>query len=200
MKSKVLRVFVVTILSVGILLTVLKHAANAQPQSVRWDIASLSATGDVTAGGSASATAGDGSTITLTGSGTFNTPAGRSGSSSVAGGGGTWQIFPAGTDTPSASGTYSVEGLVRFDEAPGSLAGTGLTDLIGESEDAHAGLAILSIAYSDGDRGVLVVACMLNMPGTLIEGVSATKSYVDYYNIVQTITLFHIPARSAKGS
>jgi hypothetical protein len=192
MKSKVLRVSVVTILSVGIWLTVDKPAANAQVQSVRWDIASVSPTGDVTAGGSASATAGDGSTITLTGSGTFNTPAGRSGSSSVAGGGGTWEIVPAGSTTASASGTYSVEGLVRFDEAPGSLAGTGLTDLIGESEDAHAGLAILRIVYSDGTRGVLIVACMLNRPATQIEGVSATKGYVDYYNIMEHITLFHI--------
>jgi hypothetical protein len=199
MKSKVLRVSVLTILSVGIWLTVDKHAASAQ-QSVRWDIASVSSTGDITAGGSASATAGDGSTITLTGSGTFVTPANRSGSSSVAGGGGTWELFPAGSDTASASGTYSVEGLVRFDEAPGSLAGTGLTDLIGEPEDAHAGLAILRIVYSDGNRGVLIVACNLNMPATLVEGVSVSKSYVDYYNIVEHITLFHAPARGSTGS
>jgi len=195
MKSKVLRISVVTILSVGILLMVVKPA-NAQAKHVRWDIASVSLPippGDITAGGSASATAGDGSTITLTGSGTFVAPASRKGSSSAATGGGTWTISPPpGSNTASTSGTYQVEGLVRFDEAPGSLMGLPLTDLIGNPEDAHPGLAILAIDYSDGDRGVLVVACMLNMPATLIEGVSASKGFVDYYNIVQHITLFHV--------
>jgi len=193
MNSKVLRVFVVTILSVGIWLTVVKPA-NAQAQHVRWDIASVSPPfppGDITAGGSASAAAGDGSTITLTGSGTFVAPASGKGSS-AANGGGTWEIFPPNSTTASASGTYQVERLVRFDEAPGSLAGLPLTDLIGNPEDAHAGLAILRIVYSDGDRGVLVVACMLNMPATLVEGVSATKGFVDYFNIMEHITLFHI--------
>ena len=38
MKSKVLRVSVVTLLSVGICLAVVKHNANAQAQHVRWDM------------------------------------------------------------------------------------------------------------------------------------------------------------------
>jgi len=190
MKNKVLRVSLVTLLSVGIWLTVVKHAANAQAQHVRWDI--IPPTGDIRPGGSASATAADGSTITLTGSGTFVAPASGSGSSSAATGGGTWKIFPPKSNTASASGTYQVEGLVRFDEAPGSL--TGVNDLIGDLEDAHAGLAILRIVYSDGDRGVLVFSCSLpGSPAAIPEGVSASKSFVDFFNIMQEpVTLFHV--------
>ena len=172
-------------------LTVVKHAANAAAQHVRWDITTLST--DVVPGGSASATAADGSTITLTGSGTFVAPASASGSSRAATGGGTWKIFPPGSSTASASGTtYQAEGLVRFDEAPGSL--TGVNDLIRELEDAQAGLAILRIAYSDGDRGVLAFSCSLpSSPAPIPEGVSASKSFVDFFNIVQQpVTIFHV--------
>jgi hypothetical protein len=197
-RSKLKKLGVLLVIAGGISVLPIGAAgeAHAQAQHVRWDIASVSPPfppGDITAGGSASAAAGDGSTITLTGTGTFVAPASGKGSSSAATGGGTWEIFPSGSTTASASGTYQVERLVRFDEAPGSLAGLPLTDLIGNPEDAHAGLAILAIDYSDGDRGVLVVACMLNMPGTLVEGVSATKGFVDYFNIMEHITLFHIP-------
>jgi len=190
MKSKVLRVSVVTLLSVGIWLAVVKHNANAQAQHVRWDI--IPPTGDIRPGGSASATAADGSTITLMGSGTFVAPASDKGSSSAATGGGTWAIFPKGSSTASASGTYQVEGLVRFDEAPGSL--TGVNDLIGDLEDAHAGLAILRIVYSDGDRGVLVFSCSLDgSPPPIPEGVSASKKFVDFFSIVQEgVTIFHV--------
>jgi hypothetical protein len=189
MKSKVLRLSVVTLLSLGIWLTVVKHNANAQAQHVRWDI--IPATGDIRPGGSASATAADGSTITLTGSGTFVAPAGGSGSSGAATGGGKWEISPPPISGAS-SGTYQVDGLVRFDEAPGSL--TGVNDDIGDLKDAHAGLAILRISYSDGDRGVLVFSCSLTgSPLQIPEGVSASKRYVDFFNIVQEpVTIFHI--------
>jgi len=191
MKSKVARVLIVTFLLVGICLTVVKHAAYAQAQHVRWDITTLS--NDVVPGGSANAIAADGSTITLTGSGTFVAPASGKGSS-AANGGGTWEIFPPNSTTASASGTYQVERLVRFDEALGSLAGLPLTDLIGNPEDAHAGLAILRIVYSDGDRGVLVFSCSLpGSPAAIPEGVSASKSFVDFFNIMQEpVTLFHV--------
>ena len=92
MKSKVARVLIVTFLLVGICLTLVKDAANAQAHHVRWDITTLS--NDVVPGGSANAIAADGSTITLTGSGTFVAPASASGSSSAATGGGMWEISP----------------------------------------------------------------------------------------------------------
>ncbi len=141
---------------------------------VRWDIINLSPTFDVSAGGNASAKANDGSTITVTGSGTFGTSAGNDDVT----GGGTWQI-----SNPAASGTYTVTRLVRFDLAPGTFPAA--SDSIGNPADAHAGLAVLSIRYSDGSRGILVVSCHFNgTPDSVFEGITASKGFVDYWNRV----------------
>jgi hypothetical protein len=198
MKSKVLRVFVATILSVGIWLTVAKPA-NAQAKHVRWDIMRFNS--DFTAfsaGGTLSATAVDESKITLMGTGTFVQPASDRGTSNAVTGGGTWNIqFPTGNNPSSASGTYTVEGLVQYTEAPGTFFGSGVTDNIGDVEDTHAGLGILSILYSDGDRGILLVSCNLNgmtFP-PIYEGATATKGFVDYFAPVlpgdPNATVFH---------
>ena len=138
------------------------------------------------------------SEITLTGTGTFVAPASGGGSKAVTGGG-KWTI-----DTPSASGTYEVMGLVRFDEGPGTLVGSGLTDTIGDIEDASAGLAVLTIQYSDGDRGILVISC--NFTGDLVfEGVTASKGSADYWNREaaefspgENLTEFHIADKKPK--
>src|SRR5437660_5763310 len=94
--------------------------AMGQAQHVRWDIISVNFVAPFTAspGGIASAVANDGSLITLTGAGTFVAPAGGDGSSSATTGGGTWALFASGATTPSATGTYVVTGLVRWDPAP----------------------------------------------------------------------------------
>ena len=60
-------------------------------------------------------------------------------------------------------------------------------DVTGVAADARAGLAVLRIAYSDGDQGVLVVSC--DQPGTptnlpIFEGITVTKGFVDYWNRV----------------
>ena len=152
-------------------------------------------------GGSASASAVDGSKITMTGTGTFVAPAGENETSSAVTGGGTWEIFPPGSSTPSTNGTYEVEGLVRFDEEPVGTLGDLVPPVkdftpgfIDDLEDAHAGLAILRIRYSDGDRGILVLSCMLDgTPASVLEGITASKSFVDFYNSVQPVpTIFHI--------
>ena len=193
MKSKVLRVSIVTILSVGIWLTVVKPA-NAQAQRVRWDIMFFNRNFTAfSAGGTLSAKAVDGSKITLTGTGTF-----VEGTSDAVTGGGTWNIlFPRGSNPPSASGTYTVEGFVQYVEAPGTFAGSGVIDNIGDVEDTHAGLGILSILYSDGERGILLVSCNLNgmtFP-PIYEGASATKGFVNYFAPVlpgdPNATVFH---------
>ena len=180
MKSKVLRVSVVAILSVGIWLTVVKQA-NAQARHVRWDIIFFAPVGSgfgFFPGGTLSATAVDGSDITLTGTGTFVQPASGKGTSSAVTGGGTWA-----TNSPSASGTYTVVGFVQYAEAPGTLAGSGLIDNIGDIRDTHAGLGIFSILYSDGERGTLVLSCNLGppTPSVVYEGASATKGFVNYF-------------------
>ena len=150
--------------------------------NVRWDIISIDfVAGTVSAGGNASAKANEFPTpskITVTGSGTFETSAG----SDDVTGGGSWQTFdPVGN--PTASGDYRVTRLVRFDLAPGTFPAA--SDSIGNPADAHAGLAVLSIRYSDGSRGILVVSCHFNgTPNSVFEGITASKGFVDYWNRV----------------
>jgi hypothetical protein len=87
-----------------------------------------------------------------------------------------------------------VTGVVRFEEAPGTLLGTGLTDTIDDLENTHAGLLILSILYSDGERGILVLSCTLvGTPSIVYEGVTASKGFVNFFTPVLTPgqNLFH---------
>src|SRR5438128_11750018 len=97
-----------------VLLTNFASAASGGAQHVRWDIISLTGgapPGPINPGGHASASAPDGDTITLTGSGTFVAPASGGGSGAVTGGG-TWSTTANG-----ASGTYTVTGLVSWESA-----------------------------------------------------------------------------------
>lgn len=178
----------------------------------RWDIVHISTFNPVTAfeGGFASALANDGSSITVTGHGTFEPQEPREVT-----GGGTWTTFASDGTTVTGSGTYWVKQLVRFDLAPG-LQTAGLVDnipgAIGDLSDQRAGLLVVKIAYSDGSKGILIVSCHLNggpdfvarpaAPASIFEGITASKSYVDYWNRVPPIgapapvdgnrTLFHI--------
>jgi hypothetical protein len=176
--------------------------------SVRWDLFKLEGldTPVVTAvpGGTSIAAAtfqpfqlaGDNSTITLTGSGTFRLDGGRDVT-----GGGTWKTATA-TGTVTGMGTYKVTELVRFEFAPGTFtfAETGIVDGIGNEADARAGLAVMKVAYSDGTKGILTVTCaIVGTPLSVIEGATATKGFVDYYNTVIPDftfgnTLFHVQA------
>jgi len=138
--------------------------------------------------------AGDNSTITLTGSGTIEL-----GESQDVTGGGTWETATA-TGTVTGKGTYRATGLVRFDLAPGTLAGIpGFVDAIGNLSDTRAGLAVMKIAYSDGVKGILVVGCNFGppAPAAIFEGTTATKGFVDYYNALYPDftfgnTIFHV--------
>jgi hypothetical protein len=135
--------------------------------------------------------------ITLTGSGTFRSNPGKPQDVT---GGGTWTTTGFGA----SSGTYKVTGFVSFVVAPGNLPSPPFTDgVTGVAADARAGLAVFRIAYSDGEEGVLVVSC--DLPGTpaslpIVEGITATKGFVDYWNRVapQSVapfgnrTTFHI--------
>jgi hypothetical protein len=172
-----------------VLLPLLVGGAISNPNGsseVRWDIISFQTIGgfpNLFPGGVASARAEDGSKITFTGSGTFVAPARGGGTSSGATGGGTWQTFASDGTTSTGSGTYEVTGLVRWDDAPGSLPGP-VIDNIGVKAESSSGLAVLRIEYSDGERGVLVVSCHnpVGSPDTLFEGITATKGFVDYWN------------------
>jgi len=165
---------------------------------VRWDIFSLNfSAGTASPGGVATALAEDGSKITFTeSSGTFVAPAGGAGRSSAATGGGTWETQDKFGNV-TGSGTYEVTGLVRWEQAPGTFP---IIDLIGDIAEASAGLAVLSIEYSDGERGILVVSChLVGTPDSVFEGVNASKGFVHYYDNVTPApgvdanrTLFHV--------
>lgn len=173
--------------------------AGADDTVVRWDIVHIDTTTSppsVRPGGHASARANDGSKITLTGHGTF-----EPGESDNVTGGGRFETFDAAGHS-TGTGTYKVKGLVRFDKAHGGIPAGGLNDRIGRRKDAHSGLAIMKIKFSDGAKGILVVSCELEgAPHEMFEGITATWSFVDFWNreapsgdpfVDANRTLFHI--------
>lgn len=171
-----------TSLGMALLVMAAAPAVSAQVTHVRWDIINITfgMPHVVSAGGSASARANDNSIITLTDAGTFVAPAGGSGTSSAPTGGGTWTVCDS-SEAACTSGTYEVTGLVRWEEAPGTLNPT-IVDQIGEGE-SRAGLAVLRVKYSDGDRGVLVVSShLIGTPRSVFVGITASKGIVDYWN------------------
>lgn len=174
-----------------LLLTTFASAASNGAQHVRWDIIHL-ISGNVTAGGHASAMAQNGGdTITLTGSGTFVAPT-SGGGSSAATGGGMWSASGGG------SGTYEVTGLVSWEPANAQF-GSPNTDLIDEGT-AMNGTAVLKIAFSDGSTGVLTVGCHgPGAPPGILEGIATTKGFKTYYivsgpapGVDANRTLFHV--------
>ena len=166
---------------------------SAAGATFRWDTISVSTPGGVLTinpGGSDYALAADLTTIQIRGHGTF-------GGGVPPTGGGFWATTgPSGT----ATGTFTVIGLVKFDVAPGSLP-PGAVDNIGDVANARSGLAILRIKYSDGSGGILIVSCHLPVgsPSGIFEGITATKGYVDYWDRVPPVpgvnanrTQFHV--------
>src|SRR6266446_5408357 len=116
---------VVALAAALMILTAFASAASSgEAQHVHWDI--ISTTGippaPLNPGGHASATAPNGDTITLMGSGHFVAPASGGGSSSVDGGG-TWSTTSGG------SGTYQVTALVSWERA-NDQANVGFVDNI----------------------------------------------------------------------
>jgi hypothetical protein len=152
---------------------------SATGQKYRWDIISVDfAAASLSAGGNASAIANDGSSITLTGEGTFNA-ASNFGNRDVTGGG-TWQTFDS-SGNPTASGTYQVTSFVSFTVGPGTSRLP--HDNIGNIKDQRAGLLFVTIQYSDGSPGVLTVSCdLIGTPDSVFEGIRVSKGFVDYWN------------------
>jgi len=181
---------------VAALVVLAGSTGRADAQVVRWDIVKFPG-GVATEGGEASAKATDASasqtetaTITMTGSGTFEMPEKDEEGDDVTGGG-TWVITTGGVTT---MGTYKVTGVVLWSEAPGTFPST-LTDSIGNAADARAGLAVLRIKYSDGERGILVVSCSFIriVTPTVFEGITASKGFTDFWKAQRpAFTLFHV--------
>ena len=149
---------------------------------MRWDLVHFDGT-HLSAGGTDSANAADGSEITLTGAGTFLANSDE-GDEPAASGGGTWQTFDS-TGAASGSGQYRVTGLVAYDEVPGARPAVGAVDEIGNAEDSRAGLLVLRVRYSDGEEGVLTISCHGGgpppaAPNSVFEGITTTKGFVGY--------------------
>jgi hypothetical protein len=174
---------------------ILVAQANAAATTYRWDITSLTSQNGVptiSAGGADYALAADLTSIQMRGHGTF-------GGGAAPTGGGTWTIANLGGATI-ASGTFTVTALVQFVPANGSLTPAAV-DKIGNKADARSGLAVLRISYSDGSTGTLTISCHLPVKssGLIFEGMTATKSFADFYNRVPPVpgvnanrTIFHV--------
>jgi len=153
-------------------------------EHVRWDILTVEpSTSTMDAGGVAFAKAVDGSMIKMTGMGTFVASRGRRGSNSSTHGGGTWETFDPDGKTI-GSGVYRVTGLVHWSAAPGADPSLPFIDNIGDPEEWSAGLLVLRIEYSDGEKGTLTVNCSFPAsPPAMPEGISATKDFVHYFDL-----------------
>jgi hypothetical protein len=195
---------ILSLLAFVLLMTVAAPLASAQSEHVRWDIANVTCTGP---NGTYPCTIGsknpDGTTptavamamdcaftnagffgnvgcttITLTGSGTFDVPA-SGGPSSAVTGGGTWMV--TASDGTITKGTFLVTGLIEFHKSEPLVlplwCGTcETTDNIGDLNKLWGGVAVVRVAYSDGTTGVLALACSaLPDPFAVAEGVLATK-------------------------
>jgi len=170
-----------------------------QATKMRWDIVTITSWSPPTLkeGGVTFASATDGTFIKLTGSGTFGP-----GVNDPVTGGGTWETFTV-SRTSTAKGTYTVTGLVSFQEAPGALPAA-FVDQIGPKANARPGLAVLRVAYTNADgsaagTGILIVSChMPGAPDSIFEGVIASKGIVTYFDRALTMpgvdanrTIFH---------
>jgi hypothetical protein len=202
MRIKKLGLLALPLLALAVVLPFSAAAGGAQ--HVRWDIVHVSpipiappppVTFDP--GGVASATAPDGETITLTGSGTFVAPSGSNGGSGAVTGGGTW------TTSTGGSGTYEVKELVAWEFASAQsllIGGFPVTDNTGDTTERANGVAVLRIEFSDGQSGVLTVGCHgPGAPPGIFEGIATTKGYKTYYNVPAPLadvdagrTLFHV--------
>jgi hypothetical protein len=164
---------------------------SAAGATMRWDTISVTSPGGVTTintGGSDFALAADLTSIQISGSGTF-------GGGLPPTGGGAWATSgPSGT----ASGTFTVIGVIKFTVAPGSLP-PGVIDNIGAN--SRSGLAVFLIKYSDGSGGILTVSCHLPVgsPSGIFEGITATKGFVAFHERVPPVpgvdanrTAFHV--------
>jgi hypothetical protein len=169
--------------------SLLSASAGSAAQRMRWDLISVDFSTNpptISAGGTDSAFANDGSSITLTGSGTFVSLGSSARFSAIAsGGGGTWQTFDP-TGAPTGSGMYKVlRGPASFVPAPSPVPP--ILDNIGSPSDARSGLLTVEIRFDDGSRGVLNVSCHLPgttpvaTPDTVFEGITVTKDFVGYW-------------------
>ncbi len=186
--------FIVMALAVGLaLLAVASLPARADtPNEFRWDLVNVSIVNGklvVKAGGADIAKAPSGATASLTGTGEFEV-----GEDNEAGGSGTFVLKDASGGV-TASGTYEVTGFASWMLAPGSLAllPIPVVDKIGEVDETHAGVLMLTIHLNGVGDATLGIDC--HLPGTpdslgIEEGITLVLGGTSYTQS-QGFTLFH---------
>lgn len=180
-RSKLKKLGFLWVIAAGISVLPISVALAADNLKIGWDIIIFDGTTSpptLLPGGHASATTSDGTSITMTGSGTFGSNFGRP----PVTGGGTWETFAADGVTVTGSGTYKVTRLVSFALVP-DVTPADLNNLTCSDCQIHAALAVLGIEYSDRSQGVLVLSCLASIgtPPSVFEGITATKDFVDYW-------------------
>ena len=157
---------------------------------LRWDLPMITSGVVVPGGTDVARDAATGDTINLTGSGQAE-PKDHS-----AAGGGTF-VHRHANGSEVAHGVYFVRGFRSFENADGTLVGTGLTDGIGELDETIGGVLSLDVRLlpSSGGSvdGVLGVHC--HLPGStdnsIKEGVTLSVASLSFVQGTGA-TLFHV--------
>ncbi len=155
---------------------------------VRWDLVQ-GIQGTVLSGGMDVGKAGNGDTISMTGSGDAEPAEGN------AAGGGTF-VHRDAKGTVLAHGIYVVTGFINWVPAGGTLAATGLADGIGHTEEASSGILRLDVRLfpSTGGQFDARLAINCDLPGAtqaIKEGIRLSIGNLRFVQN-QGATLFHV--------
>lgn len=174
--------------ALGVLLASESALAQAEVENLRWDLVAVGGGAVVPGGTDVGTDAATGDSVSLTGSG-FARP-----DDVTASGGGTF-VHRHADGTEVAHGVYAVTGFMSFQNAGGTLVGTGLNDTIGKLDQTSGGVLILLVNLFPSGGGSLAAAVGIHchLPGSspVTEGITLS---VGPFNFVQTTggTLFHV--------
>ena len=176
--------------ALGVLLVPEAAMAQGEVGHLRWDLVAVGGGAVVPGGTDVGADAATGDMVSLTGSG-FARP-----DEGTASGGGTF-VHRHANGTEVAHGVYAVTGFKSFQNAGGTLVGTGLNDTIGRLDQTTGGVLTLDVSLFPSGGGslpaVLGVHCHLPGSSPVEEGI--TLSVAEFgLNFVQSsgATLFHV--------
>jgi len=175
--------------ALGVLLAPEAVLAQAEVDHLRWDLVAVGS-GAVVPGGTDVATdAASSDMVSLTGSG-FARP-----DEGTASGGGTF-VHRHSNGTEVAHGVYVVTGFKSFQNAGGTLVGTGLTDAIGRLDETTGGVLSLDVSLlPDGGSplaAVLGVHCSLPGSSPVVEGATLSVGNFNFMQTEGSLTLFHV--------
>ncbi len=141
--------------ALGVLLAPQSVLAEDEVGKLRWDLIAVGAGVIVPTGTDISTDAATSDTVRLTGSGFAWPDEGK------ASGGGTF-VHRRADGSEVSHGLYAVTGFSSFNNGGGSLAGTGLTDTIGQLSQTTGGVLTLNIRVAGAPViGVLEIHCTL---------------------------------------